>query len=481
MEVESQVESQVESSSEFAGDKLREELERHELESADGELEATKPKEHSNIDMNQFPPVSIEEAPNKITRSEAKWNSVILPYLADSNEDREQEREGKNKKLSFLFRRQSVAESREVRKYYKRLRKDQVVLKEAMELKIEKEEKKGAESKPLHYETALDNVVKSTADGRSNDEITKEETRKGKLMSLFQLSVSSASRLTLSVNILLFFIKLAASIQSGSLSVVSSLIDSALDLFSGVTIGITSYLMHNYNQYQYPVGRNRLEPVAIIITAAVMGTAALQIVTTSITDIINNSINPNINEFSGSIIALTILLKGGLFLLCYRVDSPSVKALATDHRNDFASNIAALVFGVLGTYVWKYLDPIGAILLSFYIIINWILVGKEQMVNLTGYRADRRFTSKLIYIALQHSKEIQEVDTVTAYTFGVRYLVEMHIVLSRDMRLEEAHDIGETLQLKLESLKEVERAFVHLDFETGHAPSSEHILAGPNY
>uniref|UniRef100_A0A1X7TIR9 Uncharacterized protein n=1 Tax=Amphimedon queenslandica TaxID=400682 RepID=A0A1X7TIR9_AMPQE len=51
----------------------------------------------------KFPPVSIEEAPNKITRSEAKWNSVILPYLANNNENREQEREEQNKKLSFLF------------------------------------------------------------------------------------------------------------------------------------------------------------------------------------------------------------------------------------------------------------------------------------------------------------------------------------------------------------------------------------------
>ena len=405
---------------------------------------------------------------------------MILPYLANNNGEREEEREGQNKKFSFLFHRQSVRESRGVRKYYERLRKDQVVLKEAMELKTEEEEEKETESKLLHYETALDTIAKSTADGRGNNEIVQEDTKKGKLMSLFQISVSSASRLTLSVNILLFFIKLAASIQSGSLSVVSSLIDSALDLFSGITIGITSYLMHHYNQYQYPVGRNRLEPVAIIITAAVMGTAALQIITASITDITNNSINPNINEFSGSIIALTILLKGVLFLLCYRVDSPSVKALATDHRNDFVSNIAALFFGVLGTYVWRYLDPIGAILLSLYIIINWILVGREQMINLTGYRADRRFTSKLICIALQHSKEIHQVDTVRAYTFGVRYLVEMHIALSRDMRLEEAHDIGETLQLKLESLKEVERAFVHLDFETKHSPSSEHILAGPD-
>jgi cation diffusion facilitator family transporter len=219
--------------------------------------------------------------------------------------------------------------------------------------------------------------------------------------------------------------------------------------------------------------------VAIIITAAVMGTASLQIVTTAIEDIANGSVDPHINEFSGAIIAVTIILKGVLFLLCFRVDSAAVRALAVDHRNDVASNLAALVFGLLGTYVWKYLDPIGAILLSLYIIVNWILVGREQIRNLVGHRADRRFISKLIYLAKEHSDEIVNVDTVRAYTFGINYLVEVHIVLKPDTLLSAAHDIGESLQLKIEGLKEVERAFVHLDFEALHSPSTEHIPPEP--
>jgi len=42
------------------------------------------------------------------------------------------------------------------------------------------------------------------------------------------------------------------------------------------------------------------------------------------------------------------------------------------------------------------------------------------------------------------------------------------------MPLREAHDIGESLQIKAERLEEVERCFVHLDFETMHHPNSEH-------
>ena len=350
---------------------------------------------------------------------------------------------------------------RAVRIYYRRQKKDIQALQEARRL-----------SSPG---SAQD--LKGLGD--QSYQIVSEKKREWKCSwkcSLIQLSVETAARLTLSVNVLLLFLKLAAAVQSGSLAVLSSLIDSVLDLFSGAAIAISSYLIKRYDRFHYPIGRNRLEPVAIIITAAVMATAALQIITSAIQNLAGGNINPQINIFSGTIIVLTVVLKGSLYVLCKQVKNPSVQALAVDHRNDVAFNLATLVFGLLGTYVYQNLDPIGAMLLAFYIIINWILVGYEQLKNLVGHTADRRFLSKLTWIAANHDKRIETVDTVRAYTFGVNYLVEVDVQLSPDMPLQHAHDIGESLQQKLESLDEVERAFVHLDFETLHSPSSEHKL-----
>ena len=376
------------------------------------------------------------------TRHNAKWDQVLPSHVGKPDK-------GKHKWS------QLGAQPRKVRLYYRQLKGDMKVLKEAEEAgreSIEDEDERGEKTKK----------------------------KRCKKCHCIQLSASTAARFTLAANFLLLFIKLGASIQSGSLSVISSLIDSALDLFSGAVIAITSYLMRHYNPFHYPIGRTRLEPVTIIIIAAVMGTASLQIVTTAIEDMISGSIDLNINGFSGTIMALTIIIKTILFFLCFQVDNASVQALATDHRNDIASNLAALIFGLLGTYVWKYLDPIGAIFLVLYIVINWISVGYEQLKNLVGYRADRRFISKIIYIAKEHSNEILKVDTVRAYTFGINYLVEVHIVLTPNMPLEQAHDIGESLQLKIEALKEVERVFVHLDFEIDHCPLKEHLLPSPN-
>jgi divalent metal cation (Fe/Co/Zn/Cd) transporter len=56
-----------------------------------------------------------------------------------------------------------------------------------------------------------------------------------------------------------------------------------------------------------------------------------------------------------------------------------------------------------------------------------------------------------------------------------QFLVEVHVVMNEEMKLKETHDVSELLQKKLESLTEVERAFVHVDFNFDHNPSDEHV------
>lgn len=54
--------------------------------------------------------------------------------------------------------------------------------------------------------------------------------------------------------------------------------------------------------------------------------------------------------------------------------------------------------------------------------------------------------------------------------------MEVHVVMNGKMTLEEAHDISEPLQNKLEMLQFVERAFVHVDYESDHRPETEHKI-----
>lgn len=50
--------------------------------------------------------------------------------------------------------------------------------------------------------------------------------------------------------------------------------------------------------------------------------------------------------------------------------------------------------------------------------------------------------------------------------------MEIDIVMEANTPLWKAHDVSQQLQDKIEVLPNVERAFVHVDYETTHAPVS---------
>ena len=58
--------------------------------------------------------------------------------------------------------------------------------------------------------------------------------------------------------------------------------------------------------------------------------------------------------------------------------------------------------------------------------------------------------------------------------------MQVDVELPENLQLKEAHAIGESLQIKLEELPEVERAFVHLDFESRHKPEHSVFSTIPN-
>lgn len=63
-----------------------------------------------------------------------------------------------------------------------------------------------------------------------------------------------------------------ATIRSGSIAIAASTLDSLLDLMAGGILWFTHLYMKNINIYKFPIGKLRVQPVGIIIFAAVMAT-----------------------------------------------------------------------------------------------------------------------------------------------------------------------------------------------------------------
>ena len=96
----------------------------------------------------------------------------------------------------------------------------------------------------------------------------------------------------------------------------------------------------------------------------------------------------------------------------------------------------------------------------------------EQFQLLAGVSASPSVIRFLTYKALTFDETVLQIDTCRAYFSGPKLIVEIDIVMEPSTPLWKAHDVGEALQMALEKLEDVERAYVHVDFETGHKPVS---------
>ncbi|XVF04570.1 hypothetical protein REPUB_Repub05bG0095400 [Reevesia pubescens] len=274
-------------------------------------------------------------------------------------------------------------------------------------------------------------------------------------------------------NIVLLAFKLYATIKTGSIAIAASTLDSLLDLMAGGILWFTHLSMKNINIYKYPIGKLRMQPVGIIIFAAVMATLGFQVLVQAVEQLIEDK--PSEKMSSGQLAWLyTIMLsatvvKLALWIYCKSSSNKIVQAYAKDHYFDVVTNVVGLLAAVLGDKFYWWIDPAGAIALAIYTILNWSGTVMENAVSLVGQTAPPEFLQKLTYLVIRHP-QVKRIDTVRAYTFGALYFVEVHIELPEELPLKEAHAIGETLQIKIEKLPEVERAFVHVDFECEHKP-----------
>jgi cation diffusion facilitator family transporter len=279
-------------------------------------------------------------------------------------------------------------------------------------------------------------------------------------------------------NVCLAVLQMYAAIASGSLSLFTTMADALFDPLSNVTLILSNRAVNRVDARKFPSGKARIETAGNIVFCFIMTAVSLVIIVQSIRDLAEGSTTPTSAFHLPSIIVvgLAFTTKLCLFLYCYSLRNlySQIHILWEDHRNDLIINGTGLMFSLLGSKVRWWIDPMGAILISCLIIFLWLRTAYSEFHLLIGVSADTATLQLITYISATHSHYIKAIDTVRAYYSGPRLIVEVDIVMDANDTLKHTHDVAEELQFKLESLPNVERAYVHVDYETSHAP--EHFL-----
>ncbi|RAK71878.1 cation diffusion facilitator family transporter [Aspergillus fijiensis CBS 313.89] len=274
-------------------------------------------------------------------------------------------------------------------------------------------------------------------------------------------------------NIILLAAKIVVMSMTSSLSVLASLVDAALDFLSTAIVWVTTILINRQDRYRYPISRRRLEPLSVLVFAVVMMTSFVQVALTSLSRLLSS--DHSVVELtipSIAVMASTVVIKLICWFWCRLIKNSSVQALAQDAMTDVVFNLASILFPLVGSFTntW-FIDPLGGLLLSLYVIWNWSGTASEHIGHLTGAAASPKDHSIFLYMTMRFSKAILKIQDLKAYYAGDKLNVEIDIVLEPKTRLQDSHDVGESLQYMIESVPTVDRAFVHLDYDPWNIPS----------
>jgi hypothetical protein len=89
--------------------------------------------------------------------------------------------------------------------------------------------------------------------------------------------VTLAIYINFAANAILLAGKLVVVLSVPSVSVLASLVDAMLDFLSTVIVWVTTWLIRKQDQYRYPVGRRRLEPLGVLVFSVIMITSFVQV------------------------------------------------------------------------------------------------------------------------------------------------------------------------------------------------------------
>ncbi|KAI0523809.1 hypothetical protein F5B22DRAFT_659561 [Xylaria bambusicola] len=280
--------------------------------------------------------------------------------------------------------------------------------------------------------------------------------------------VTLAIYVNFAANFLLLAGKIVVMISVSSMSVLASLVDAILDFLSTVIVWITTALISRQDQYKYPVGRRRLEPLGVLVFSVIMITSFVQVALQSIQRLASGDhkiIELGIPEIS--IMVGTVVIKGLCWIWCRLVKNSSVQALAADAMTDVIFNTGSIIFPIAGFYlgIW-WLDALGGLLLSLVVIKNWSQTSLQHIKNLSGFSATADQRNILLYLTMRFAKTIRQIQGIQAYHSGDKLIAEVDIILDASTTLRDSHDLSESLSYVLESVPIVDRAFVHADYSS---------------
>ena len=293
---------------------------------------------------------------------------------------------------------------------------------------------------------------------------------------------ASASRLrrlatyaSVAVAVLLIAVKLAAWLETGSVALLSSLVDSLLDAAASlVNLFAVRHAMSPADR-EHRFGHGKAEPLTVLGQSAFIIGSAMLLFAEAIRRLIWPA--PVENPPAGiAVMVFSIAMTVGLVLyqrhVVRRTGSIAVSADELHYRSDIVLNIGVILALVLGSaFEVPILDPLFGAAIGVWIVYSAVRLVRLSLFQLMDHELDDDEREKIRTIAQSHP-EVAAAHDLRTRVAGPTAFIQIHIEMDGSLSLVRAHEISDEVEAKLRDAYPNAEIMIHQDPEGIEEPRS---------
>lgn len=258
------------------------------------------------------------------------------------------------------------------------------------------------------------------------------------------------------VNVVLSLAKLLAGIFGKSSAMVSDAIHSASDVLSTFVVIAGVKLSEKKADKGHPYGHERMECVASIILAVLLGIVGVGIGVSGMGKILSGNYEtleiPGIVSLIAAIVSIAV--KEWMFwytrAAAKKLNSGALMADAWHHRSDALSSVgsfAGILFARIG---FPIMDSIASVIISLCIIKAAYDIFKDGINKMVDHSCDSETQEAILNSALKVNG-VMGVDDLKTRLFGSKLYVDMEISADANLSLRDSHEIAEQVHSVIEN------------------------------
>jgi ferrous-iron efflux pump FieF len=277
---------------------------------------------------------------------------------------------------------------------------------------------------------------------------------------------SRATYASVAVSVVLTVIKFAAWLVTGSVAMLSSLIDSVLDVVASIVnlFAVRQALAPPDREHRF--GHGKAEPLAALCQAAFLAGGALLVTFEAISRIVTPA--PISRASLGIVVIIAAMLLDGVLVLYQRYVVAKTKSLAIGadelhFRSDLVVNAGVLAALVIDRFVdVPILDPIFGGLIGLWIIYGAISLMLGALTQLMDHEMPDKDRARIRAIA-EAAGEITAVHDLKTRLAGPTAFIQLHLEMDGAMNLRRAHEIADSVEARLRDAYPNAETIIHQD------------------